>query len=99
MDRPITAGLERAGGFLIDQTAFSLAGSSRSAPAGTGLWSSLGRLLLPPAPQLAGGLLGLLEILVAGAPEDDAARDAADGDRHAELCVHAHADALDTTID
>jgi hypothetical protein len=55
------------------------------ASAGAGLWSSLARLLRPPAPQLAGGLLGLLEILVARAPEDDAAGYAPDGNGDVEL--------------
>src|SRR5918999_2673921 len=50
---------------------------------------SLGGLLLPPAPQLAGGLLGLLEIFLAGAPEDDAAGHAPDGDGDVQITSNA----------
>jgi hypothetical protein len=49
-----------------------------AAPSGAGLWSRRG-LLLPPAPQAAGRLLGLLEIVIRGAPEDDTARHPPDG--------------------
>src|SRR6266850_1758864 len=51
---------------------FLLAGSPRPAPSGASLWSS------PAGLQPAGGLLGLLGILIAGAPEDDTARHASD---------------------
>ena len=56
------------------EVTWPLAGSPRPAPAGAGLWSSLGGM------EPAGSLLGLLEILVAGAPEDDTARHASDRD-------------------
>jgi hypothetical protein len=55
-----------------------LPGHPRPAPAGAGHWSSLGSL------QPAGGLLGLLEILLAGAPENHAPGHAPDGDRGSE---------------
>ncbi len=48
-----------------------LAGAPRLAASGAGLWLSLGGLAgLSPRLEVAGGLLGLLEILRAGAPED-----------------------------
>jgi hypothetical protein len=50
------------------------------ASSGAGLGSSLGRLLLPPALQSAGGLLRLLDGFIAGAPENDAVGHALDGD-------------------
>jgi hypothetical protein len=62
-----------------------LAGAPRLAPSGAGLWLSLCGMLLPPAPQPAGGLLGLLEILLAGAPENDAAGHTPDRNRDVEL--------------
>jgi hypothetical protein len=61
-----------------------LAGAPRPAAAGASRWS-LGGLLLLPAPQSAGGLLGLLEILFAGAPEDDTAGHAPDRDGYVQL--------------
>ena len=66
-----------------------LAGLPRWAASGAGLWSSLSSLLLPPAPQSAGGLPGLLEIFIAGAPEDDTARHGPDRDRHIQFAGHA----------
>ena len=60
-----------------------LAGAPGSAPSGAGLWSLLGGL--QPGPDL----FGLLEILLAGTPEEQASGDPPDGDRHAELCGDA----------
>jgi hypothetical protein len=55
--------------------------SSRLAPAA----ARIGALLLAGAPQAHGQLLGLLDIIVRGAPEDEASGHFADGHRHAQL--------------
>jgi hypothetical protein len=54
-----------------------LAGSPQPAPGGPNLWSP------PRGLEPAGSLLGLLEILIARAPEEQAAGHAADGDGNA----------------
>jgi hypothetical protein len=79
MDRPITAGLGGADGFLMIRFGFPLAGCPRPAPAGAALWSLSRRL------QSAGDILGLLEIFLAGAPEEQAAGHTADGDGDVEV--------------
>lgn len=56
-----------------------LAGAPRPAAAGATLWLPPNRL------QPAGGLLGLPDIFIAGAPEEQPAADAADGDGDAQL--------------
>jgi hypothetical protein len=61
----------------------SLARSPRPAPSGAGLWSSLG--CLEPGTDL----FGLLDILVRGAPENDASGHTPDRDKDVELCGHA----------
>ena len=62
------------------EVTWPLAGSPRPAACGAGLWSPPRRL------QSVGHLLGLLEILLARAPEDEASGDFSDGCRNTELC-------------
>jgi hypothetical protein len=63
-----------------------LAGSPRAAPSGAGLWQWL---RLARGLESAGHLLRLLRILLAGAPEDDAARHAPDRDGDVQITSHA----------
>jgi hypothetical protein len=64
-----------------------LVGALRPPSSRAGLWSSLGGVpCLLPGLQPAGGLPRLLEILLAGAPEEQASGDPPDGDQNIELC-------------
>jgi hypothetical protein len=60
-----------------------LASSPRPAPSGARLWASLAGL------EPGTDLFGLLKILRAGSPEEEASEDSPDGDRHTELCGDA----------
>jgi hypothetical protein len=66
--------------------------SSSPASSGAGLWSLLRGL------QPVGGLLGLLLVLLARAPEDDAAGYLSDGDGDVQLAGHAQDVALHLSV-